>query len=427
MSMRNSRQSRRQFLGTSARTLAFGLAARATWSGVSHAEFWPSETIRVGCIGVGNQGSNNLKNVLKRVVAVCEVDKNRLSEAKSKVENATATECAAVGDYRRILDRRDIDAVVVTTPDHWHALHTIHACQAGKDVYCEKPLTLFIAEGKAMIAAARKHSRIVQTGSQQRSSERFRLACELVRSGRIGKVHTIKCGISNVNFKGDAVADSAPPAELDFNTWLGPAPKRTYNVRRVHYNFRFFWDYSGGQQTNWGAHHFDIAQWGLGMDESGPVAIEGTAKYDSAGLYEVPKWSNVVYEYANGVKMLCGHDYEGGTLFIGDKGSLYVNRKKLTTTPEDLLEKPLSADDVHLYQSKDHFANWFDCIKSRKLPICDVAIGHRSASVCHLGNIAIRTGRKIQWDPVREEIVGDADASNLVHRPYREPWQLPVA
>lgn len=320
-----------------------------------------------------------------------------------------------------------MDAVVVTTPDHWHALITIDACAAGKDVYCEKPLTLTIAEGRAMTNAARKYKRIVQTGSQQRSDDRFRLACELVRSGRIGKVKTVRVGISNVNFKGPSVPDSAPPPELDYQFWLGPAPERPYNTLRVHYNFRFFWDYSGGQMTNWGAHHLDITQWGLGMDDSGPISVEGKARYHKDHWYEVPEWCEATYQYANGVTVICGQGIKGGTTFEGEKGSIFVNRGVLTSNPPEIIKQELKDSDVHLYVSKNHHANWLECIKTRKLPICDVEIGHRSATVCHLGNIAIRAGRKITWDPQKEVIVGDSEAAAFVNRPYRAPWKLPLS
>jgi len=289
-------------------------------------------------------------------------------------------------------------------------------------------LTLTIAEVKAMVAAARTNSRIVQTGSQQRSDDKFRRACELVRSGRIGKVHTVRVGISGVNFgKKKPISNSkTPPAELVYNFWLGPAPYRSYNAKHVHYNFRFFWDYSGGQMTNWGAHHLDIAQWGLGMDKSGPVLIEGKAKYNAEKLFEVPEWCEVKYEYANGIKMICGQSEKGGTTFEGADGTIHVSRDVLDVKPEKLGEEPLGGSDVHLYESKDHHGNWLDCIHSRKLPICDVAIGHRSASVCHLGNIAIRSQKTIHWDPVKERIVGDHELAKMTSRPYRAPWSLPL-
>jgi predicted dehydrogenase len=403
-----------------------GVSAALSFPAILRAGDKPSERIRIGCIGVGNQGKGNLGAHIKNVVAVCEVDKTRLAEAKARVEKSNGGTCAAYSDYRKLLDDSNVDAVVVTTPDHWHALITIDACAAGKDVYCEKPLTLTVAEGRAMVNAARRHKRIVQTGSQQRSGKEFRQACELVRNGYIGKVHIIKVGLPGVNFSGPAVPDSTPPAELDYDFWLGPAPMKPYNQKHVHYNFRFFWDYSGGQMTNWGAHHLDIAQWGLGMDESGPVSIEGTAKYHKDRWYEVPESFDVVWTYANGVKILGGQAQKGGTLFIGDKGTIHVNRGKIESDPADILKTKLAEKDVHLYESKSHHGNWLECIKSRKLPVCDVEIGHRSATVCHLGNIAIRSGRKITWDPSKEEILNDKDAAAMLSRPYRAPWKLPT-
>lgn len=433
VSKKVNRISRRKFLREAAHTVA-GLGAGASLPLIvprsvlgGGKEPGPSDRILIGCIGVGNQGRGNLSRHLKDVIAVCEVDSQRLGEAKQRVEKSNQKSCAAYEDYRRLLDNKDVDAVVITTPDHWHALMTVDACDAGKDVYCEKPLTLTIAEGQAMVRMARRTGRIVQTGSQQRSDAKFRLACELVRSGRIGKLHTVRAGISGVNFRGEPATDQDPPPELNYDLWLGPAPQRPYNPGHVHYNFRFFWDYSGGQMTNWGAHNLDIAQWGMGTDESGPVSITGKARFNKAGIYEVPEWSEVVYEYANGVKVICGMDEPGGTTFEGDKGTIHVDRKRLVSNPPEIIKEALSAEDVHLYVSNDHHKNWLECIKSRKLPICDVAIGHRSASVCHLGNIAIRTGRKITWDPAKEQIVGDAEAAEMVSKPYRSPWQLKEA
>jgi predicted dehydrogenase len=231
-----------------------------------------------------------------------------------------------------------------------------------------------------------------------------------------------------VNFAGPAVPDTTPPPELDYNFWLGPAPDRPYNPKHVHYLFRFFWDYSGGQMTNFGAHHLDIAQWGLNRDESGPVAVEATATFNKDGWFETPESSRLVYTYDDGVKILCdqgtGSRFKGGCLFEGDKGTIYVSRKVIESKPGGLVAEPLGSDDVHLSVSKDHYRNWLDCIRSREKPICDVAIGHRSATVCHLGNIAIRLGRPIRWDPVKEQIVGDTEAAAMQSRPYRAPWTL---
>jgi predicted dehydrogenase len=393
---------------------------------VANARAAPSEKIRIGMIGVGGQGGSNLKALMGSVVAVCDLDSQRLGKAKEDVEKANKVPCAAYSDYRKLLDSKDVDAVVVSTPDHWHALPTIDACLAGKDVYCEKPLTLTIAEGQVMVKAARKGNCIVQTGSQQRSDDKFRTACEQVVNGALGKIKSVKVGIAAVNFKGPAVADSDPPAELNYDVWLGPAPKRPYNKLHVHYNFRFFWDYSGGQLTNWGAHHLDIAQWGLGMDQSGPATIEGQARYHKEKWYEVPEWCAITYTYASGTVVTCSQDHKMGATFEGANGVwIYVNRGKIEASDPEFLKPVQLRDAVKLYVSKNHHGNWLECIRSRKLPICDVAIGHRSATVCHLGNIAIRSGKKVTWDPVKEQVVGDSEVAAMVSREYRAPWKLP--
>jgi len=427
----NHRISRRYFLRQSRNTLfgaGLGLACPSIFLNRTFAATGeqPSEFIRIGFIGLGGQGNSNLNQLIKNAVAVCDVDKKHLATTKARVEKANSRPCAAYGDYRKLLEDKSIDAVLIATPDHWHALTTINACEAGKDVYCEKPLSLTIAEGKAMVKAARQYKRVVQTGSQQRSDPKFRRACELVRSGRLGKIKAVHVGIAKVNFSGPPVPDAEPPEELDYNFWLGPAPQRPYNPLRVHYNFRFFWDYSGGQMTNWGAHHLDITQWGLGMDESGPISAEAKARFHKDNWYEVPEWCEITYQYANGVTVICGPDNKMGARFEGEKGSIYVNRGVLESNPEDLIDEPLTDKDVHLYTSKSHHQNWLECIKSRKPTICDVEIGHRSATVCHLGNIAIRAGRKINWDPAKQEIIGDEEASKRLTYAYRTPWKLPA-
>lgn len=391
--------------------------------------FGANDRIVTAHIGVGGQGTGNLNAFLGKGVspaAVCDVDSERLAKAL-KVVTDKGHACEGFRDYRKLLEQKDIDAVVISTPDHWHALTTIHACQAGKDVYCEKPLTLTVAEGRRMVEAARNHQRIVQTGSQQRSDNRFRQACELVRNGRLGKISEIQVALPGCNFSGPPVADSDPPADLDYDLWLGPAPKRPYNQKRVHYNFRFFWDYSGGQMTNFGAHHIDIAQWALGMDESGPITTEGTAEYHPDNWYEVTMACRITHTYANGVKLIVGQgqkDIKGAVTFIGEKGRIEVDRSKITADKEELLQEPLSDSAERLYKSANHHSNFLECIKSRKLPICDVEIGHRSATVCHLSNIAARLGRKIRWDPVKETIIGDDEAAGMLSRPYRQPWAL---
>ncbi len=421
--MSSQRQAnRRQFLTAAAATLAVPTILPKN-------VFGANERIVTGHIGVRNQGTPNLKAFLKHATpaAVCDVDKRWLGKAVKTVEDSRKSTCEGYSDYRRILDRKDIDAIVITTPDHWHALMTIHGCQAGKDVYCEKPLSLTVSEGRKMVEAARHHKRIVQTGSQQRSAPEFQQVCELVRSGRIGKVEKVLVGIPKVNWEGKAVPNSTPPEYLDYDSWLGPAPMRPYNPKHVHYLFRFFWDYSGGQMTNFGAHHIDIAQWGLGTDDTGPISTEATATFHPEHWYEVPNSCRVTHTYANGTTMIIGQDQKdipGGTTFIGTEGTIFVTRGKKSSKPADILGKPLTAKDVHLEESRDHHQNFLDCVKTRRLPICDVEIGHRSASICHLGNIAIRLGRKIQWDPKAEQIIGDEQANAMLSRPYRSPWTI---
>ena len=421
---------RRGFLSSGLAAGALLALPKSVYHAALLAEEKPSGKIRIGVIGTGGQGKANMKAILQNVAAVCDVDRNHLAEA-AKLAESSDPKVAAHADYRKLLDDKTLDAVLIATPDHWHALQTIHACEAGKDVYCEKPLTLVIAEGRAMVNAARKHKRIVQTGSQQRSDAKFRQACELVRSGALGKIHTVKVGLPGPNFKAPGVPDGNAPANLDYDLWLGPAPEQPYNEKRVHYLFRFFWDYSGGQQTNFGAHHLDIAQWGLGTDATGPTKIEGKATFNKDKWFETPETAHVTYRYDGGVKVLCslggGKDaYAGGTTFIGEKGELAVTRGKieLKLDGEKFAPDKFPVAEIKLYASANHHKNWLECIKSRKPPICDVEIGHRSATVCHLGNIALRTGKVITWDPAKEEITGDAEAAKLVTKEYRKPWKL---
>ena len=281
-----------------------------------------------------------------------------------------------------------------------------------------------------MVEAARKNKRDRpdrQPAAVRRASSAWPASWSA--SGRLGKIKTVKVGLPGSTSTGRGRARLAPPAELDYDFWLGPAPQRPYNAKRVHYLFRFFWDYSGGQMTNFGAHHLDIAQWGLGMDESGPVAIEGTARFNKDGWYEVPEQQPDRYTYADGVKVICGQgrqDRAERHCSRATRATISVDRGKIESNPAEIAQgRRSSRGDVHLYASKNHHENWLDCIKTRELPICDVAIGHRSATVCHLGNIAVRTGRKIRLGPGGGAIVGDAEAARMLSGTYRKPWELP--
>jgi predicted dehydrogenase len=411
--------SRRRFLQSSAGLLA------APWIVPSRC-FGANERVTVGMIGVRNQGTGNLKKFLGvgcHVAAICDVDSDVRAKALQLVaeKGGKADEC---DDYRKLLDRKDIDAVVVTVPDHWHALMTIHACQAGKDVYCEKPLSLAIAEGRRMVAAARANQRVVQTGSQQRSSEEFWRAASLVRNGAVGTLETVLVGIPKCNHPGPLGQDADPPRALNYDMWLGPAPQRPYNEKRVHYNFRFWWDYSGGQITNFGAHHLDITQWALGMDDSGPSSAEGTAQFHPEHLHEVTERCRITYAYPQGVNVVLGQlqdDIPVGATFIGGAGRLFVTRGKIESDPPEIAQRKPDLP-MQLERSQDHARNFLECIKTRHRPICDVEIGHRSATVCHLGNLVARLGRKIQWDPAAERVIDDDEAQRMTDRDYRGPW-----
>ncbi|MGE0756722.1 MAG: Gfo/Idh/MocA family protein [Pirellulaceae bacterium] len=419
------RSTRRRFLAQSSVSAAGAFAAPYF---VPARAFGANERVVVGFIGVGGRGMQNAPPHEGQIAAACDVDKRHLAAALRRFgEN-----CQGYSDFRRVLDRKDIDGVVITTPDHWHAIPTIEACKAGKHVYCEKPLSLFVTEGRKMVEAARKYQVVVQCGSQQRSSPQFRLAAELFGGGAVGQMQQVRVGIPAVNFRPPPVPDSDPPAELDYDFWLGPAPYRPYNEKRVHYLFRFFWDYSGGQMTNFGAHDLDIVQLALGMDNSGPVKIQGTAEYHPEGWYEVPNKSRITYEYATGVKVVLGQeqaDIPKNITFIGSEGTITVSRRELVSDPPEVVQQAVRERNTKLgfgTSTDDHHRNWLECIKSGQRPNADVEIGHRSATVCHLGNIAARTGEALRWDPAAERIVGNERAASMLDRPYRAPWGIVV-
>jgi predicted dehydrogenase len=392
-----------------------------------------SERITVGFIGCGKMAIDyHLSTLLSfgdvHAVAVCEVDQNRREHAKRRVESAYQGKagykgCAAYADFRELLARKDIDAVCIATPEHWHAIPIIQACKAGKDVYCEKPLTLTLAEAKRCIDAVRKHGRVLQTGSQQRSSVfgPFRKAAEIVRSGRLGKIQTVTVGVGGPSHWCDLPAETAEPG-LDWDLWLGPAPLRSYHSslspRGVHNHFpawRNYREYAGGGHADMGAHHYDIAQWCLGMDDSGPVEIIPP---------DDPKATmGVKYRYANGVVMT--HGGPSGCVFTGTVGKLHIDRGHLSSEPESIVKEPLGAKDVHLYESPGHHRDWVNCIRSRQRPVADVEIGARSVAIVILGNLAYWHHRKLRWDPKGWDFIDDRQASGWLDRERRQPWRLP--
>jgi predicted dehydrogenase len=384
-----------------------------------------ADKLVMGLIGCGGQGRHIMKEALKdkgvRCVAVCDVDKKHAREAAKSL----GKDVQVYGDFRELLDRKDIGAVCIGTPDHWHTLVAVDALRKGKDIYCEKPLTLTVAEGKALVKVAKETKRIFQVGTQQRSDHRFRLACELVRNGRLGKVKTVETFIGP-NPRGGPFKVSKPPEELNWDFWLGPTPKVDYVKERCHYNFRWWYAYSGGKMTDWGAHHNDIAQWALGMDESGPVAVEATGSrpVGKPNSYDVHPSFRVTYTYDSGVKLFCTSN-ENGIRFTGEKGDwIFVSRGDLYASDDRLIKEPLARDAKRLYASANHMQNFLDCVRKRKQPICPAEVGHRSVTVCHLGVIALRLGKKLKWDPAKEEFADSAEANKMLSRPMRGEWKL---
>lgn len=386
--------------------------------------------IRLGFIGTANQGMGNLKNFLKFdkdcvVTAVCDVDSRHAEEARNFVNSQYGNEeCRIFHDFRE-LDRWDgIDAVVITTPDHWHVLMAADAARCGKDVYLEKPMTLFVSEGRELCRIVRENKCVLQVGSQQRSAPMYHRACELIRNNCLGKVNCIDVELPPNNKTCEPEWHPMPvPPELDYDFWLGPAPWAEYHEQRCHYQFRFIRDYSGGQVTNFGAHDLDIVQWALGMDGSGPVKVWGEGVFPSSGLFTTATKVDFGLRYANGIEVHC-RTGESKVVFHCEKGTLNVNRKQILTDPPELADVKLPENAVRLYRNSDHKLNFLECIRTRNEPICPVEVGHRSATICHLANIAMLLKRELTWDPVAERIVGDEEADAMLTRKYREPWKL---
>lgn len=427
--MRN-KISRRGFVKTAAfcASVPFILPSRI-WS----AEVKPNDKITMGFIGMGTQAryllGGFLNDVEVKVLAVCDVDTTRREFSKKTVDDFYSKKneqnykgCDAYSDFRDLLKRKDINAVCIATPDHWHAIPTILACKSGKDIYCEKPLSLTIPEARSMVNGVRKYKRVLQTGSMQRSSREFLKACELVRNGKIGEVKEVYVSVGGPSKWCDLPEEPMEPG-LDWNMWLGPAPMRPYNStlspRGVHKHFpnwRNYREYSGGGMTDWGAHHFDIAQWGLGMDESGPVEIIPP---------DGKEVKRLTYKYANGVVMYHGglEGYKYGVVFVGTKGKICVDRGRFLAEPEEIAaDYKVGSDKIKLYQSSNHLKDFLRCVRTRQRPICDVEVGCRSVSVCHLGNLAYWYKRPLKWDPVKEQFVGDKEANTWLDNPKREPW-----
>jgi predicted dehydrogenase len=408
--------------------------------------------IKVGIIGIGSNGKGskgspmqsrarqlvgdvrNLKRDNIKFTAICDVDARHLSEG-AEMMKSIGHDVKTYRDFRELNDSKDVDVVFVATPDHWHTLCATDAMKKGKNVYCEKPQTLTIAEAHAMVAVQKATGRVFQTGNQQRSDYRgmFRTACELVRNGRVGKVKRIEARI-NDNPQSDSIPVESPPPELDWNFWLGPTPETEYLYgmqkgglkTNCHYDFRWWYTWSGGKMTDWGAHHLDIGQWALDRDGSGPISVEGqgTPPNPAPRSYSCHKDFDVTYTYDDGAVMVAMSKGENGVKIEGEDGKwIFVSRGKLTASDEKIIKEPLDSDAKRLPVSGGHMRNFFDCVKSGEKPICNVEIGASSVIICHIGTIALRLGKKVGWDAKAHKFDSD-DANAMLSRPYRAPWKL---
>lgn len=413
----------------------------------------PSKRINVTLIGAGNQSRVDLPAMLRledvQVVAVCDVNKGSHGYAnpqhflgrepvRKQVDDFYAAKagsgqykgCAMYSDFREVLARKDVDAVMLVVPDHWHALMTVMAAEAGKDIYCQKPMTLTVSEGPAMIQAIRKHQRVFQTGSQYRSNKQVRRVCELVRNGRIGQVKRAIAYVPTApEGPGPGWGPMPVPEGFDYPMWLGPAPEAPYHLDRCLYRFRFIRDYSGGQATNTGAHSIDIVQWALGLDNTGPVEFEdqGAVWPPKGHLFNTATHTAFRARYASGVELICRTQDPGfGVRFEGTKGWIEYTFKKTSAQPESLLDSVIGPNETHLPVSDDHYRDFIDAVKARRDPIEPVEVGHRTTTICHLGNIAMLLKRKVAWDPQAQQCPGDEQANAMLKRPYRGPWKLPA-
>ncbi len=429
---------RRKFVGTTAKALtAFFILPRFVLGGRKpdgSMYIAPSDMITLGFIGTGKQGRGLTSAFLNtgevRILALSEVYRDKgiltldnIKSYYSKNEHAGKyADIPVFNDFRELLARKDIDGVVIATPDHWHAAGAVRAAEAGKDIFCEKPLSLTVKEGRAMVNATRLHKRVFQTGSMQRSWAEFRQAVELVRNGYIGEIKSIKVSVGPPPIKYDLAAEPIPHG-LDWSKWLGPNAASKFNSelapsisKDVYPNWRRYKEFGGGGVTDWGAHMFDIAQWALDMDNSGPVEVIAP----DGGMHP-----NLTFRYKNGTVMT--HEkwaWENAVLFTGTEGEIRIERGKIETTPASLKDRIIGESEKHVYKSTDHYKDFLNAMRKRTMPVCDVETGHRTATVCNIGNIAYQLNRSLQWDPVKEMFSNDAEANALLGRPMLNEWAI---
>jgi predicted dehydrogenase len=433
------KSSRRQFVKRSAAAVAgafvlpqiipssvFGMGGRIA----------PSDRIVIGSIGTGSQGMSNMRDFLKlkdavQYVAVCDVDANHLAMAKKTVDLANKNgDCRTYGDYRDFLEKEKLDAVSLALPDHWHGIIYSEAAERKLNVYGEKPICRTIHDGQTIVSAVKKNNIIWQTGSWQRSEPNFHRGAELVINGRVGKLNYIEVGLPNGGRGIGTPPVKEVPPELNWEMWLGPALKVPY--RGVcHWDWRWILDYSGGQMTDWAGHHIDIANWGAGLEHTGPVEISGIGVYPFDGIYNTPVEYDIHCKYENGIEMRVANASRlplgMGTTWHGDLGWIHVDRGGIISASDPkILDEVIGENEIHLYKSDNHWQNFVDCVRSGKQAIAPVDVAFRAISVALLGEIAMTTGQTIKWDPDKEEIIGNPSASRLLSRPYRQPWKLPT-
>jgi len=433
------RINRRAFIKSAAKASGLALAGPyfLTSSALGNSTTAPaSERVNYAVIGCGIRGTRTLPFFLKlphcQVVAVCDPFVSRRNEMKKSVEDYYASQadrkdykgCQTYNDYRQILQRKDIDAIGIFTPDHWHAIMTIEAAKAGKDVYVEKPMDISVAQGQAMRAAIQKYGRIFQHGTQQRSAENFRYACELARNQKIGKLRRIIVA-TPPSIPGPVVKPMPIPKDLDYPMWIGPAPMKPYTeIRCKKGGWYHICDYTiGGFIGGWGVHHIDIAQWGNDADETGPVEIAGSGVLPEKGIYDAPISFIFKLRYANGVEVIFidNKQQPHGVRFEGDQGWIFVKRRHIDAHPKSLLEGKINPE---FFYTEPHFKNFIDCVKTRKRPAAPVEIAHRSTTICSLAHIALQTGKILKWDPVKERFTNSDEANTMLTRPIRAPWHL---
>lgn len=407
-----------------------------------------NDRIVMGGIGLGGMGRGDMSNFLKnpevQYVAVCDVDASQREKALAMIETAYENKDARqYNDYREFLEKEKFDAIHIAVPDHWHSIPSIEAANKGLDIYGQKPLARTIKEGRAIVDAVEKNKIVWQTGSQQRSGGRFHRACELVRNGKLGEIERVEVGLPDGGHKGGNPPAIPVPEGVDWDMWLGPAPKVPYRGI-MHWDWRWQMAYSGGQLTDWAGHHIDIAQWGLGMERTGPVRVEGEGESRKNDIFDVPYAYDIEYEYANGIEMRVansrkyfkrkGKGWDGrkkdnafgmGAVWYGKEGWLQVNRQGMWSNNQKILDAEIGDNDIRLYRSRNHHQNFIECVKSRKETVAPAEIGHRSISVALIGEIAMLTGKKLEWDPKTERFTNSDEANKLLMRDFRSPWKMP--